>query len=543
MIARRTESILLRRMLRRAQAELRASELRYRTVTRATNEAVYDWDIRTSALVWNEGVRTLFGYAHEDVGPTIAWWESRLHPDDRARVMAGLAGLVESGKELWFDEYRYQRADGSYALVFDRGIVLRDEQGKARRMIGAMMDTTELRQTQARLALAARMASVGTLAAGVAHEINNPLAFVIANLDASIRRLGRAGAQGRAGLGLDDVSALLDLLEDAREGAERVRLIVRDLNTFARADDERRGPVDVARVLDSCVQMAMNQIRHRARVTRAFVDVPPVEANESRLAQVFLNLIVNAAQAIAEGAADRNEIALSTGLDALGRVVVEVRDTGTGIAPEVIGRVFDPFFTSKSVGEGLGLGLAICHGIITGLGGEIAVESELGEGSTFRVTLPVYRGAPAPADAAAQPAAIQAGAAPLDAPPARPRRGRVLIVDDEPLLTRAIAGTLEPEHDAVEAPSARDALARIRAGERYDVILCDLMMPEVTGMDFYEALGELAPELRPQIVFLTGGAFTERARSFLGSVENRLLVKPFDASTLLALIREMLGAA
>ncbi|MCC6555866.1 MAG: PAS domain-containing protein [Polyangiaceae bacterium] len=543
MIARRTESILLRRMLRRAQAELRASELRYRTVTRATNEAVYDWDIRTSALVWNEGVRTLFGYAHEDVGPTIAWWESRLHPDDRARVMAGLAGLVESGKELWFDEYRYQRADGSYALVFDRGIVLRDEQGKARRMIGAMMDTTELRQTQARLALAARMASVGTLAAGVAHEINNPLAFVIANLDASIRRLGRAGAQGRAGLGLDDVSALLDLLEDAREGAERVRLIVRDLNTFARADDERRGPVDVARVLDSCVQMAMNQIRHRARVTRAFVDVPPVEANESRLAQVFLNLIVNAAQAIAEGAADRNEIALSTGLDALGRVVVEVRDTGTGIAPEVIGRVFDPFFTSKSVGEGLGLGLAICHGIITGLGGEIAVESELGEGSTFRVTLPVYRGAPAPADAAAQPAAIPAGAAPLDAPPARPRRGRVLIVDDEPLLTRAIAGTLEPEHDAVEAPSARDALARIRAGERYDVILCDLMMPEVTGMDFYEALGELAPELRPQIVFLTGGAFTERARSFLGSVENRLLVKPFDASTLLALIREMLGAA
>jgi CheY-like chemotaxis protein len=339
-------------------------------------------------------------------------------------------------------------------------------------------------------------------------------------------------------------------------------VIVRDLNTFARADDEQRGPVDVARVLESCVQMAMNQIRHRARVTRALAEVPPVEANESRLAQVFLNLIVNAAQAIAEGAADRNEITLSTGLDALGRVVVEVRDTGKGIAPEVIGRVFDPFFTSKSVGEGLGLGLAICHGIITGLGGEIAVESELGKGSVFRVKLPVYRSAAAPADtAAARPAMIPAGAAPADAPPAptapprpvkveppapatedHPRRGRVLIIDDEPLLARAIAGTLEPEHDAVEAPSARDALARIRAGERYDVILCDLMMPEVTGMDFYEALGEITPELRPRVVFLTGGAFTERARTFLESIKNRLLVKPFDASTLLKLIREVLGA-
>lgn len=402
----------------------------------------------------------------------------------------------------------------------------------------ARANTTELRQTQARLALAARMASVGTLAAGVAHEINNPLAFVITNLDAAIRRLVRAGGQAKAGaalgVGAEEAAPLLDLLEDAREGAERVRLIVRDLNTLARADDEQRGPVDVPRVLDSCVQMAMNQIRHRARVVRAFAEVPPVAANESRLAQVFLNLIVNAAQAIPEGATDRNEITLSTRLDAADRVVIEVRDTGTGIAPDAIGRVFDPFYTSKAVGEGLGLGLAICHGIVTGLGGEIAVESEPGEGSVFRVTLPVFHGE----------AAAEGGAAPATPPaePERPRRGRVLIVDDEPLLSRAIAGTLEPDHDAVQASSARDALARLRAGERYDVILCDLMMPDMTGMDFYEALREVAPDQRRRVVFLTGGAFTERARTFLEAVSSRRLVKPFDAGTLLKLVAEVLAS-
>jgi PAS domain S-box-containing protein len=543
--------VLLRRALRRARAELRASEERYRTVTRATNDAVYDWDLATDALTWNEGIRTLFGYAPEDVVPEIAWWEGKLHPDDRARVTAGLTALIDSGRELWFDEYRYRRANGSYAHVFDRGIVLRDERGKATRMIGAVMDTTELRQTQARLGLAARMASVGTLAAGVAHEINNPLAFVITNLDAAIRRLGRASgpiAGAGGGVAAEEVPELLDLLEDAREGAERVRLIVRDLNTFARADDVQRGPVDVARVLDSCVHMAMNQIRHRARVARAFAEVPPVDANESRLAQVFLNLIVNAAQAIPEGAADRNEIALSTRKEAGGRVVIEVRDTGKGIAPDAIGRIFDPFYTSKAVGEGLGLGLAICHGIVTALDGEIAVESELGKGSTFRVTLPASKGAARPApeglgEAAPSPAGRRAARPDPAAPGAgRARRGRVLIVDDEPLLARAIAGTLEPDHEAVEAASARDALARLGAGERYDVILCDLMMPEVTGMDLHDALGRIAPDQQRRIVFLTGGAFTERARSFLETVENRILVKPFDAGALLRLVGEVLAA-
>ncbi|WP_437816870.1 hybrid sensor histidine kinase/response regulator [Sorangium sp. So ce1078] len=415
-----------------------------------------------------------------------------------------------------------------------------------------------LAQTQARLVLAGRMASVGTLAAGVAHEINNPLAFVITNVDAAIRRIGsmerrsnaprsgpwaRPHADGRGPS--SELSEVLSLLEDAREGAERVRLIVRDLHSFSRAEEDRRGPVDPRRVLDSCVHMAMNEIRHRARVVRSFQDVPPVEANEPRLAQVFLNLIVNAAQAIPEGLAEQNEIELSTRCDAAGWVVVEVRDTGAGIAPETLGRIFEPFYTSKGAGEGLGLGLAICHAIVAALGGRIEVESRHGEGSTFRVVLPAATGSEARALATAGPGASSgrrenrrlAAAAPGAAP-----RQRVLIIDDEPMLTRAIAGTLEPRHETTATASARDALTRIRAGERYDAILCDLMMPDMTGMDFYASLAEHAPEQQRRVVFLTGGAFTERSKAFLQQVNARLLLKPFDAATLLSLVDEVVAA-
>ncbi|WP_437591917.1 ATP-binding protein [Sorangium sp. So ce1000] len=415
-----------------------------------------------------------------------------------------------------------------------------------------------LARTQARLVVAGRMASVGTLAAGVAHEINNPLAFVITNVDAAIRRIGaldrrnsaarggpwaRAHGDGRAPS--SELSEVLSLLEDAREGAERVRIIVRDLHRFSRPEEDRRGPVDPRRVLDSCVHMAMNEIRHRARVVRSFQEVPPVEANEPRLAQVFLNLIVNAAQAIPEGLAEQNEIELSTRFDAEGSVVVEVRDTGAGIAPEALERIFDPFYTSKESGEGLGLGLAICHAIVTALGGRIEVDSRPGKGSTFRLVLPAATPSEAHAPAAPGSGASrwprESGSLGARAPEIAPRQ-RILIIDDEPLLTRAIAGTLEPRHETTATASARDALTRIRAGERYDAILCDLMMPDMTGMDFYTSLAEYAPEQQRRVVFLTGGAFTERSKAFLQQVNARLLLKPFDAATLLSLVDEVVAA-
>ncbi len=394
-------------------------------------------------------------------------------------------------------------------------------------IIGAVVvsrDITRKTQTEAQLIVADRMASIGTLAAGVAHEINNPLACVMLNLDLASRQMQQFAAKG---LPVSDTS---DALRDAHEATVRVREIVRDLKIFSRSDEaEQRAYVDVRRVLESTLRMAWNEIRHRARIVKEYEDVPLVEANESRLGQVFLNLILNAAQAIREGDADNNEVKITAYTDAKGRVVVAVRDTGSGITPEVRKRLFTPFMTTKPVGVGTGLGLSICHRIVTAINGEILVDSEVGKGTEFRVVLPAVA------------AGIKATSAPAKAlvQPAR-RRARVLVVDDEVLVTRVVRRTLAAEHDVTTLQSAQEALDLIEVGERFDVILCDVMMPQLTGMDLFETLTEKVPEQAAKMVFATGGAFTPRTREFLDHVPNRRIDKPFDAPTLRALINEML---
>ncbi|MBI5495633.1 MAG: response regulator [Deltaproteobacteria bacterium] len=386
-----------------------------------------------------------------------------------------------------------------------------------------------------------RMASVGTLAAGVAHEINNPLAALIANLDITVAAVSRLtdearracldGAGGAAATAYQSMAQLLrevdEPLRDAREAADRVRLIVRDLKVFSRADEEHRGAVDVRRVLESTLRMATNEIRHRAQLVKDFGDVPPVEGNEARLGQVFLNLVVNAAQAIPEGHAHSNEIRVVTRPDGHGHVVVEVRDTGAGMAEAVLPRIFDPFFSTKPMGVGTGLGLAISHRIVTGLGGRIEVESRVGKGTVVRTILPVARGAPAE------------GPAPVASTPPG-RRGRILVVDDERALATAIRRMLAPDHDVETVIRARDAMDLVARGERFDMVLCDLLMPEMTGMDLHAEWTRTAPGHAESLVFMTGGAFTPRAREFLNRVSNPRLEKPFDAAQLRALVHGLL---
>jgi PAS domain S-box-containing protein len=511
------------------EAQLRSSDEAFRLVTRATNDAIYDWDMRADVLLWNECIQTLTGFAAEEIGEQLAWWTDKLHPDDRDRVGASLQAKVDDGQELWSEEYRFRRSDGSYAEIFDRGLIVRDAAGRAQRMIGAMMDITERKQMAERLRLADRMASVGTLAAGVAHEINNPLAFVTTNLEFALRHLAAVP---------DPTPDLLEArraLEDASEGAKRVRHIVRDLRTFSRADEEQRGPVDVRRVLESCISMTSNEVRHRAKLVRDFRDVPPVIANEARLAQVFLNLLVNAAQSLPDGQADRHEIRIVTRVGAGRRVIVEVRDTGPGMSAAVRARIFDPFFTTKRVGEGTGLGLSICHGIITALGGEIRLDSQPDRGTVATVDLPAASEAPNPVPPVAE------SESDADADVGR-RRGKVLIIDDEPMVAKALERSVELEHDVRTVASARQALALLAEGSTFDVILCDLMMPEMTGMDFFDELAVAAPEHRDRVVFLTGGAFTGRARDFLRLNGNPRLEKPFGAQVLLNLVRSVMGA-
>jgi len=379
---------------------------------------------------------------------------------------------------------------------------------------------TERAKMQEQLMISDRMASVGILAAGVAHEINNPLAAVLANLDLALADLATAPTNPEV------LEGIREELGDARTAADRVRRIVRDLRIFSRSAEERLGPIDVHAVLESTLRMAANEIRHRATLVKDYGSVPPVSASEGRLGQVFLNLIVNASQALPEGHADSNEIRIRT-LCSGDRVVISISDTGPGLPTSVMQRLFTPFVTTKPAGIGTGLGLSICHRIVTGFGGEIRVDSST-SGTTFEVVLLMAEDAGEMITPA--PAAVVAA----------PRRGKILTIDDEPMISRAILRVAGKHHDVQSVLSGSKALKLIRDGARFDVIICDLMMPEVTGMDLHAELLRIAPDQAEAMIFLTGGAFTTGAQGFLDAVPNLRLDKPFEPAQLLSLLNDLL---
>jgi DNA-binding response OmpR family regulator len=404
--------------------------------------------------------------------------------------------------------------------------------------------TKELQATIIERRHAERMASVGMLSASIAHEINNPLAVVTGNLE--LLELGLKDLAGDPAVkmlvdGLEDgigrqlfdrLGTPDDPLRDALEAAERVREIVRDLKMFSRSEGEDTPTsVDVHKVIDSAIRMASNEIRHRAKLVRDFGSVPQVIGSESRLGQVFLNLIVNAAQAMPVGQVAGNEIRISTRVDAGGHVAIAFADTGVGIAADKLAKVFEPFFTTKPAGVGTGLGLAICHRIVTELGGTMEVESEISRGTVFTAKL-------RPASPATTIGAVSADS---QRPEAAQAHGRVLIVDDEPALLKMIERMLEREHEVVGVSSAAAAVALFDKGERFDVILSDLMMPEMTGMDLHAALSRSVPEQAARMIFMSGGALSPDAVKFFDEQANPTLDKPFPPKALRQAIASLLG--
>jgi PAS domain S-box-containing protein len=375
---------------------------------------------------------------------------------------------------------------------------------------------------QSQLVFADRMAAVGTLAAGVAHEINNPLSVVVANVNLAIERLSMTNGDVPS----SRIKELEETLLAARQGAARVATIVRGLNTFSRIEEERPAVIDLVPLIDLSIELTLNEIRHRALLVTDYGKVPLVEADSARLGQVFINLLVNAAQAFPEGTTENNEIRVATSTDAVGRAVVEVGDTGAGIPPELLSRVFDPFFTTKAVGRGTGLGLAISHSIVTGMGGQISVQSQVGRGTTFRVVLP-------PSALRQLPASAMNGHSNISSIlPAQ-----VLVVDDEPAIGLAIRRVLA-RHDVTTVTTAQDALDLFTAGKDFDVVLSDLMMPGMSGMELYRQLLKTHPKIARRVVFLTGGAFTPEAKEFLDRVDNDRMDKPFDVFKLREMVQK-----
>lgn len=395
--------------------------------------------------------------------------------------------------------------------------------------VAQVLASHEQERERERLVEAERLAALGLLAAGAAHEISNPLSFASVNVDmlvAAGSRLDRALARGA----LDEAKLIAaeigELASDARVGVERVTRVVRMLQSLGRREEGALRAVDLKPILETSIAMTWNEIRHRARLVRAFEEVPPVMGCDFRLGQLFTNLLVNAAQAVDGSGAEANEIGVA--LKAVGTdVVVEVRDTGRGIPPEARAHLFEPFFTTKPAGQGTGLGLSICHGIAIEHRGTIAVESEPGRGTTFRVSLPQASEAP-----------TRAAAAPARADSPAPQGTRVLVVDDELHLAWSMKRLLEFEHQVVVAVThGREVIDRLAVGERYDAIVCDLEMPYFGGEAVFQELEARFPDLTDKVVFLSGGARALDEDPFLSRAGRPVLKKPFDPEVLRSVVR------
>ncbi|WP_224244146.1 ATP-binding protein [Hyalangium gracile] len=504
----------------RMEERLSSSEAALAEAQAIAHTGSWNWEFATDQHTWSAELYRILGRAPGEPVRHDSFVQS-IHAEEQASLQLALA-QARADRRPFHGEYRLVRPSGGVRWGHLKGQVVTDARGEPVRMSGTLQDITERKTMEKRLMVADRMAALGTLAGGIAHEINNPLTFITSNLVYLEESLDSQAAKQ-----LPIQEELRGAVSDAREGAERVRNIVRDLKTFSRVDEARLQPIDVHKGLEFSINVAAQELRARAQLVKDFQPVPFVLGDETRLGQVFLNLLVNAAQAIPDGRPEAHTITVRTRLEESGHVLVEISDTGMGIPPEILEHIFEPFFTTKPAGVGTGLGLSICHGIVTSLGGKITVRSEVGRGTTFTVTLPATETSPA-TTAERPPAAMS------------PQRARLLIVDDEPMVAASLSRPLRTEYD-VTTSSGPEALQRLLAGEDFDVIVCDLAMPDISGMELHARLKEQRPALADRMIFLTGGAFTARAQEFLDQARY-WLEKPVELATLRNLLQEVMKA-
>ncbi len=380
-------------------------------------------------------------------------------------------------------------------------------------MLVARDVTASQEQLNARLLVTDRLSAAGTLAAGVAHEINNPLTYVALN----VRELQDI-------LGPHSDPDVAELLGEVADGVTRMTAIVKDLGGIARVKYGLEAPSDPVQSLQTAIKMTHNQLRHRSRVDCDLQPLGDVTCNEGKLVQVFVNLLINAAHALDEDASADKVVRVST-RQVAGEAVITVADTGCGMSEDTVKRMFDPFFTTKEPGKGTGLGMYFCHSVIDSVGGRINVNSKQGVGTTVEVFLPT-----ANADAL--------GAGFGDDRPSRAEtnhRGlEILVVDDEPLVGRALSRLLS-KHNVTTTHTGQAALEAF-ARDKHDLVVCDIMMPGMTGKDVYESLLAIDERAAERVVFLTGGAFTPRMQEFASKVQDRLLHKPVQPERLLEIV-------
>jgi PAS domain S-box-containing protein len=539
---------------RSAEATLRETEQRYRLVAKATNDAIWDWDLASNRIGWNEAVAVLFGYADEEIEPTGDWWIEHIHPDDRDRIDTSIHAVIDGAGDHWAAEYRFRCADGTFADVFDRGHVIRDEQGCAIRMIGAMLDLTERKRAEERLrelnetlerrvaertaelmaaqdALrqAQKMEAVGQLTGGLAHDFNNLLTGISGSLEMMQVRI----AQGRTA----DVERYVNAAQGA---AKRAAALTHRLLAFSRRQTLTPKPTDVKQLVAGIEDLITRTVGPAVEIeTVNAAGLWPSLIDPSQLENAVLNLCINARDAMPDGGKITIETgnrwmddraAEQRGLEPGQYISLCVSDTGTGMTAEVIEKAFDPFFTTKPIGMGTGLGLSMIYGFAKQSGGSVGIYSEVGEGTMVCVYLPRHVGE-------AEAGEIMEAA---EEPPRAEAGETVLVVDDEPTVRMLVAEVLtDLGYTAIEAADGAAGLKVLNSDLRIDLLITDVGLPGgMNGRQVADAARNVRPDLK--VLFITG--YAENAVLSHGHLDPgmHVLTKPFAMDVLANRIRQLI---
>lgn len=486
---------------RHDELRLRESDERFRLMSRATNDVIWDWDLKTSVLWWGDGLDVLFGWS--DLGfDAIESWRERVHPDDAQRVGETLREACDSTAESWSCDYRFRRADGSYAYVFDRAYIVRDAHGDAVRLVGAITDLTERRKMQEQLDEATRLSGLGRVAASIAHEFNNVLMGMQANLEV-LRR--RAPVQ------------LAKPVEHVLHAALRGKRVTDEILNYTRGTVPALQDVLVTHFLARWEQEIRPVLGNHIKLV---IDAEPglyMKADPLQIAQVLTNLALNARDAMPKGGALRINATLGGGgwlgvtrsARAVGFVHFRVQDDGVGMSRDVTQHMFEPLFTTKH--GGTGLGLAISYQIVSRHGGFISAESEPGRGTKFDLLLPASEGiVPAPEIA----------------PPLSFSCRSIVIVDDDDSVVAGLVALLELDQIRVRvATRGADAIPLLEE-ELPDAVILDIGLPDMSGTEVYERIAERWSTL--PVLFSSGHADAARLDQTLRRANVGLLLKPYE---------------
>ncbi|MBX3707162.1 MAG: response regulator [Pseudomonadales bacterium] len=495
-----------------AEAALRVSEERFRLLAMATNDAIWDWDVEQDRRWWGAGFTDLFGHQPGAAESNEATWAAFIHPEDRGRVLAELQETLLNADGRWQCDYRFRRADGTWAQVQDRGHVIRDDARIAIRMVGGLSDVSERLALEEQVRKSQRMEAIGQLTGGVAHDFNNLLTVVLGNAEVLAEQLDPEPGK----------RALAQLIIGA---AERGADLTRRLLAFARKQTLSPRAVDLNDLVDNLDPLLRRLLGGQIELgLRQASGLPPAMVDPAQLEHALLNLCINARDAMPDGGV--LSIATGTHRTPAGDhyLALDVSDTGVGIAPEHLGLVFEPFFTTKEEGKGTGLGLAMVYGFTRQSGGFITVDSTPGAGTRFRLHLPLAEGTSVPAEPAPAQTAPSTG------------KARILLVEDDAQVREfALAQLRALGYRVTPAGNGEEALALLDADDGFELLFSDLIMPGLNGRQLATEARRRRPDLK---ILLTSGYPGRAAAADDGAP---VLAKPYRRAELARHVAEALA--